>query len=56
MLHKYQVIHCNKNFSNFSKEILISYRRFLLNNFYESFKIKSKNIRIVFSKSKNPYN
>ncbi len=45
-----------KIFSNFSKEILISYRRFLLNNFYESFKIKSKNIRIVFSKSKNPYN
>ena len=45
-----------KIFSNFSKEILNQYRRFLLNTFNENFKIKSKKIKIIFSKSANPYN
>ena len=45
-----------KIFSNFSKEISTQYKRFLLNKFYEYFKIKSKNIKIMFSKSENPYN
>ena len=45
-----------KIFSNFSKEISIQYKRFLLNKFYDYFKIKSKNIKILFSKSSNPYN
>ena len=45
-----------KIFSNFSKEISINYRRYLINNFYDYFKIKSKNIKIIFSKSDNPYN
>ena len=44
-----------KIFSNFSKEISIQYKRYLLNNFYEYFKIKSKKIKIIFSKSINPY-
>ena len=37
-------------------EISKQYKRFLLNSFYEYFKIKSKNINIVFSKSQNPFN
>ncbi len=45
-----------KIFSNFSKEISIHYRRYLLNSFYKFFKIKSKNLKIVFSKSQNPFN
>ena len=44
-----------KIFSNFSKEISNSYKRYLLNNFYNFFKIKSRNLKILFSKSKNPY-
>ncbi len=44
-----------KIFSNFSKEISIQYKRFLINNFYEYFKIKSKKIKIIFSKSLNPF-
>ena len=44
-----------KIFSNFSKEISNSYKRYLLNNFYNYFKIKSRNLKILFSKSKNPY-
>ncbi len=45
-----------KIFSNFSKEINIQYRRYLSNNFYDYFKIKSKNLKIIFSKSENPFN
>ncbi len=45
-----------KIFSNFSKEISTHYRRFITNNFYEYFKIKSKHIRVIFSKSTNPFN
>ncbi len=45
-----------KIFSNFSKEISTQYKRFLINSFYEYFKIKSKNIKIIFSKSSNPFN
>ena len=45
-----------KIFSNFSKEISIQYKRYLINNFYNYFKMKSKNIKIIISKSLNPYN
>ncbi len=45
-----------KIFSNFSKEITSDYRRYLLNKFYKYFKIKSKNVKIIFSKTSNPYN
>ncbi len=45
-----------KVFSNFSKEISNSYKRYLLNNFYKYFKIKSRNIKISISKSNNPFN
>ncbi len=45
-----------KIFSNFSKNINIHYRRYLLNSFNKYFKIKNKNIKIIFSKSLNPYN
>ncbi len=44
-----------KIFSNFSKEISNSYKRYMLNNFYNFFKIKSRNLKILFSKSKNPF-
>tara|TARA_Y100000591_G_scaffold51155_1_gene39403 strand:+ start:120 stop:1406 length:1287 start_codon:yes stop_codon:yes gene_type:complete len=45
-----------KIFSNFSKEISNQYKRYLINNFYSYFGMKSKNIKIVVSKSLNPYN
>ena len=45
-----------KIFSNFTKEIKKHYRTYLLSNFYHYFKIKSKNIKIIISKSNNPYN
>ena len=45
-----------KIFSNFSKEISNQYKRYLVNNFYSYFEMKSKNIKIVVSKSLNPYN
>ena len=45
-----------KIFSNYSREISEHYKRFLLNNFYDYFNIKSKNLKIIFSKSNNPYN
>jgi len=38
-----------------NKEISNSYKRYLLNNFYNFFKIKSRNLKILFSKTKNPY-
>ncbi len=44
-----------KIFSNFSKEIQNSYKKYLLNNFYSYFKIKSRNLKISISKSINPY-
>ena len=44
-----------KLFSNFSKEIQNSYKNYLLNNFYNYFKIKSRNLKISISKSVNPY-
>ncbi len=45
-----------KIFSNFNKEIKTHYQRYLHNNFTDYFKIKSKMIKIVFSKSQNPFN
>ncbi len=45
-----------KIFSNFSKEISINYRRFLINEFYKSFNIKNKKAFITISKINNPYN
>ena len=44
-----------KIFSNFSKEITTQYKRYLNNNFYDQFKIKSTKLKIIFSKSKNPF-
>ena len=44
-----------KIFGNFSKEITKHYRRFLLNKFYSDFNFKSKNLKVLFSKSENPY-
>ena len=45
-----------KIFTNFTKEIKTHYLRYLHNNFTSYFKIKSKMIKIVFSKTSNPYN
>ena len=45
-----------KIFSNFNKEIKTHYQRYLHNNFTDYFKIKSKMIKIIFSKTSNPYN
>ena len=45
-----------KIFSNFSKEISNSYKRYLLNSFYKFFKTNSRNLKILITKSKNPYN
>ena len=45
-----------KIFTNFNKEIKVHYRRYLHNNFTDHFKIKSKMIKIIFSKTSNPYN
>ncbi len=44
-----------KIFGNYSREINSHYRRFLINSFCEYFKIKSKNLKIIFSKTNNPY-
>lgn len=44
-----------KIFSNFSKEISNSYRRYLQNNFYNYFDVKSRNLKISISKSINPF-
>tara|TARA_B100000575_G_scaffold286169_1_gene282505 strand:- start:14 stop:1306 length:1293 start_codon:yes stop_codon:yes gene_type:complete len=44
-----------KIFSNFSKEISISYKRYMLNSFYKHFKVKSRNLKISIFKSSNPY-
>tara|TARA_B100001057_G_scaffold484077_1_gene561634 strand:+ start:1693 stop:2985 length:1293 start_codon:yes stop_codon:yes gene_type:complete len=45
-----------KIFSNFNKEIKTHYQRYLHNNFTDYFKIKSKMIKIIFSKTSNPFN
>ncbi len=45
-----------KIFSNYTKEIKQHYKNFLLNKFCDHFQIKSKMIKIIFSKSKNPFN
>ena len=44
-----------KVFSNYSNKIIESYKRYLKNNFIDYFKIKDQNIKIYFSKTKNPY-
>ncbi len=44
-----------KIFCNFNKEIKTHYQRYLYNNFTDYFKIKSKMIRIIFSKTTNPF-
>ena len=44
-----------KVFSNYSKKIIESYKRYLKNNFIDYFKIKDQNIKIFFSNTKNPY-
>ena len=45
-----------KIFSNFSSQIKDNYKTYLINNFNKTFKIKDKQIKLFFSKSKNPYN
>ena len=45
-----------KIFSNFTSEIKDNYKTYLINNFNKTFKIKDKQIKLFFSKSKNPYN
>jgi len=45
-----------KIFSNFNKEIKTHYQRYLHNNFTDYFNIRSKMVKIIFSKSQNPYN
>ena len=52
-LSKFPVI--IKIFTNYPKSISESYKRYLMNNFTNEFKIKNQNIRIVFNKSVNPY-
>ena len=44
-----------KIFANFSKEITSQYKRYLLNNFYDYFKIKSKKVKIILTKNSNPF-
>ncbi len=44
-----------KVFTNFSKEISTNYKRYLTNNLYDHFKIKSTKLKIIFSKSVNPF-
>ena len=43
-------------FCNYAEKIHKSYIRYLKNNFNSYFNILNQNIKIVFSKSKNPYN
>ena len=45
-----------KIFSNFSSQIKENYKTYLINNFNKTFKIKDSQIKLFFSRSKNPYN
>ena len=45
-----------KIFSNFSSPIKDNYRSYLINQFIKNFKIKDKQIKLIFSNSINPYN
>ena len=45
-----------KIFSNFSNKVSDHYKKYLINSFYKDFKIKSKKVKLIFSKSDNPYN
>ncbi|MDC0037560.1 ribosome biogenesis GTPase Der [Alphaproteobacteria bacterium] len=44
-----------KIFSNYAQKIKISYKRYLLNNFNNKFKILNQKTNIIYSSSKNPY-
>ena len=44
-----------KVFTNYPKYIIESYKRYLINNFIDNFKIKNQNMIILFNKSKNPF-
>ena len=44
-----------KIFSNYAKRIKISYKRYLLNNFNNKFKILNQKTSIIYTASKNPY-
>ena len=44
-----------KIFSNFSSEIKNNYKTYLINNFNKNFKIKDKQVKILFYKTNNPY-
>ena len=45
-----------KIFCNYSSKIKTDYKRFLINNFNNTFSILNQNTKIIFSKSNNPYN
>ena len=56
ILHSYQVILYDlKYLEIFLKKLQNSTERFLLNKFYSDFNFKSKNLKVLFSKSENPY-
>ncbi len=44
-----------KIFSNYAQKIKISYKRYLLNNFNNKFKILNQKTNIIYTASKNPY-
>ena len=44
-----------KIFSNYAQRIKISYKRYLLNNFNNKFKILNQKTNIIYTASKNPY-
>ena len=44
-----------KMMDDFKQLLLNSSLRFLLNKFYSDFNFKSKNLKVLFSKSENPY-
>ena len=42
-------------YSNYSKNIKESYKRYLKNSFSNFFNIKNQNIKLIFSTTNNPY-
>ena len=44
-----------KIFTNYPKYIIESYKRYLVNNFIDKFRIRNQNITILFNKTENPF-
>jgi len=44
-----------KIFSNFSSEIKKNYKTYLINNFNKTFSLKDQHVKLIFSRSINPY-